>query len=245
MSDIENYYINIIEKIEKLVNDSEIDKAIFMLEDELSAPYIPINFQDILEAKLLELNANRKYFSNILRYENFDRDKLLRSIIEQNRINIYAMETFFNRYDKNISKAEFQFFQNILISNEIRNNDKILVVESLVFSEIKGMMNFYNINLNKSFEIDLNNIKSVMSLPLYNEILNIISDLALKEPSVFEMSKNILLSIFYYYYPIIPDFDSKDLAKGIFDYILFSLQGTNLNDNEITKVISRIVKDIF
>lgn len=241
MSDLENYYIGIIEKIEKLVSDFAIDKAIFILEDELSAPYIPLNFQNILENKLFDLTAEKKYFSNINKYENLSKEELLKSIIEKDALNIFAMENFFNRYRTNFNKSDLIFFENVMISKTFKNEYKILMIENLIYAEIKAKIRFYNINHNKEYEINLEDITITIANPLYTEILNIISNLSLKEPSIFEMAKTILLLIFHYYFPMTPNFDSKYLAKGIFDYILFSLQGNDFKDNEINNLIMKII----
>lgn len=245
MSDLENYYIGIIEKIENLVSDSQIDKAIFILEDELSAPYIPLNFQNILEEKLTNLTADKKYFSHIKKYENFSKEELLNSIVEKDALNIFAMENFFNRYRNNFSKSDLSFFENIMLSKTLKNEYKTLIVENLIYAEIKGTINFYNANFSKEHKIDLENLTIITASNLYNNILSIISDLALKEPSVFEMAKTILLLIFHYFFPTEPNFDYKDLAKGIFDYILFSLQGIDFKNNEINDLILKITSHIF
>lgn len=245
MSDIENYYCGIIEKIEILVNDSKIDKAIFIIEDELSAPYIPINFQNILESKLFDLNAEKKYFSNIKKYENLSKEELMKSIIDKDTLNVFAMENFFNRYGKSFSKSDLVFFEEIMISKVIKNQYKTLIIENLIYAEIKGEIKFYNVNYNKEHQINLENICIIIANPLYNDILAIINDLSLKEPSIFEMAKTVLLLIFNYCFPATPDFDHKDLAKGIFDYILFSLQGNDFKSNKINDLITKITKNIF
>ena len=64
MSYLEKIYNKIFEDIGKIVEKKKNKLAIEILEDELHAPYIPINSQEQFEEKLLEVTFEKNYLND-------------------------------------------------------------------------------------------------------------------------------------------------------------------------------------
>lgn len=242
MSEINNYYQSIIDKVNDLIEQKNYDEAIFLLEDELDTPYIPIEFQTVMEELLINANADKNYFSGLNKVENLNRKQLLDAIFSNNKLNTSALHLFFERYHNSLVEDELLIFEDHFINRKIDNQEKTSLFEAIAFQQINKNFRFYNSNLKEEFEINPTNALIFEQIPLYIECRNIINDLASKEPSLLNFCFNILLSIYQYYFPLIPNYDPKNMAHSICNYMLSTLQGKSVEKNEVTELIKKIIQ---
>lgn len=241
MSDINTYYKSIISKVKKMINQKKYDDAIFILEDELETPYIPVEFQTELEDMLINISADKNYFEGLSKIEHLNRDQLLNKIFENNKLNSSAIHLFFERYSNNIKEKELLYFENVFLNRNLNNDEKTLLFEALAFQRIDYTFKFYNKNVKEDFEINPINTLIFEQIPLFKNSQKLIDDLASKEPSLLNFCFNILFLIYKYYFPVIPSFDYKELSKSIFNYMISTLQGEKIKEDEITKLIEKIL----
>lgn len=241
MSNINTYYKDIISKVKKLINQKKYNDAIFILEDELEAPYIPIEFQTELEDMLISISADKNYFEGLNQIEHLNREQLLNRIFDDNKLNSSAIHLFFDRYSNNIHEKELLFFENVFVNRNLNNDEKTMLFEALAFQKINYNFKFYNRNVKEDFEINPINTLIFEQIPLFINAQKLINDLASKEPSLLNFCYNILFLIYKYYFPIIPNFEYKELSKAIFNYMISTLQGEKIKEDEITKLIEKII----
>ncbi len=241
MSEINNYYQSIIDKVNKLIEEKQYDEAIFLLEDELNTPYIPIDFQTIMEDLLITANADKNYFSGLNLVEKLNRKQLIEAIVSNNKLNTSALYLFFERYQNKIDEEELLIFENHFVNRKIDNEEKTSLFEAMAFQKINNNFRYYNNNLKEEFDINPIETKIFEQIPLYIETKDIINSLASKEPSLLNFCFNILLAIYKYYFPLIPNYDPKDLAHSICNYMLSTLQGKSVDKNEVTDLIKKII----
>lgn len=242
MSDIEKYYDEIIAKAEKMSQDKKYDDAIFLIEDELEAPYIPLDKQTILEDLLLQIKADKSYFSELYDVENLDRKQLMNKVFENRKINPSALWLFFERYNSDLKENEIDFFEDILVSKSVSNEDKNSLFEMLICFGVDKNLKYHNQNIGETFNINPIETSLFEQIELYNNTKKIIDDLTSKEPSLLNFCYNILTLIYKYYFPSVPNYDYKDLAKSIFSYMYNTLRGEKINNDEITSLIIKILQ---
>lgn len=241
MSEINTYYQEIIAKVKKLIEDKRFDEAIFILEDELEAPYVPVEFQAIMEELLMSATVDKNYFQGLSQIENFNQQQLLSSIFEKNTLNSSALLLYFERYHNILNDDDFCVFENIFVNRITENDDKILLFETLSFYKINYNFRFFNKHFKEEYQINPTTTLIFEQIDLYKNSKNLINELAIKEPSILNFCYNILLTIYKYYFPTIPDFDYKELASSIFNYMINTLQGELITENKITKLINEII----
>lgn len=243
MSSLTDYYKDMIKKIKKLIENKNYDDAIFLLEDELEAPYVPIEFQTELEELLLTVNAEKNYFSGLNKVENLNRSQLLKEIVDENKINSSALQLFFERYQNNLTQEELSYFEDIFIDRKINNEEKTMLFEMISYFQVESSFRYFNVNIKEEFNITPNKTLIFEQILLFKDTQKIIENLSSKEPSLQNFCLNILLLIYKYYFPLIPDFESKELAKSIFNYMLATLQGEKVTVDNITKLIEKIISN--
>lgn len=239
--DLTKYYEDIIKKANELIEQKKYDEAIFILEDELDAPYIPVEFLTQLEDLLIFANAEKNYFEGLSNVESFSRDKLLRQIYCDNKFDTSALMLFFERYANSITDKELNFFENIFVNREVDNQNKTMLFETLSFYKIDVNVRFYNTWLKEEFSLNTLNTKIFEQIDLYKNAQKLINDMTSKEPSLTSFCSNILLIIYKNYFPVIPNFDFKELSKSIMNYMISALQGEKTEKNEITEIIEKII----
>ena len=114
--------------------------------------------------------------------------------------------------------------------------------EMLICFGIDKNLKYHNQNIGETFNINPIETSLFEQIELYNNTKKIIDDLASKEPSLLNFCYNILTLIYKYYFPSVPNYDYKDLAKSIFSYMYNTLRGEKINNDEITSLIIKILQ---
>lgn len=140
MSNLEKFYNKIFEDIEILVEEKKINLAIEILEDELDAPYIPINFQEKFEEKLLELKFEKNYLNDEKKIEKISKI----DFFEKNEKKISDLDViyFFKKFEKNLSENEIQMLIKKMESKDISNSKKIIILENIKNLKINKTLYF-------------------------------------------------------------------------------------------------------
>lgn len=201
-----NYYIDIVEKIEKAISENNYNLASKLIDDELNAPYVPKDVFDklnILKAKLPYNETNSSLNDEkIIEYLNGSFEKQLIAVEQLNKKNLRDYLDICNAY---LSKEGFI-------------NAKVLLIYSLIEQEISEEINYNNNGINYCF------IPKFCLLP--NESLGfkkankLIEDKFMKDPSLMQMSKSLLYKECLLALPLtIEEDEASDLADKIINYV--------------------------
>lgn len=176
-----NFYEEIIEKINNLIKNNQIEEALRIIQDELSMPYVPKQYEQVFKKLLIELESKRttktrKYYSRdeiidiFANYEQYKEDFLL-------EISTYFEEQNWKGYEKIINKI-FQL-------PNLNKNIKIIIYNALTIQEINYdfIINGVKVNPSKNKTIFETNfaIKNMVDLEEYN----------FKNPSLYDLCKEI------------------------------------------------------
>jgi len=248
-SNEKNYYDITIKKIESLIDKNNNKEAYTILKEELSAPYIPNNYEKIFSKLFYKVNSkiyineninpNGIIFSKIpLILRSDSADEITPSFISQikniNLRNYLSDIKYFmiNKKQSNISKS-------IILEYLIDQKINILI-------ELKYSHGIYNINPSQ--------IQKIHNLKLFeNTFLFLKEFLENKNVSMFKQSLTILELYMLNYFPILCDKNDHDplkLSISICKYIEGLLNTKiscldfkdkyNINNDNIVKYLDNI-----
>ena len=202
------------------------------------ARYFKVSLDILLETNIIPLSIDQLK----IEIENLDRKQLMNKVFENRKINPSALWLFFERYNSDLKENEIDFFEDILVSKSVSNEDKNSLFEMLICFGVDKNLKYHNQNIGETFNINPIETSLFEQIELYNNTKKIIDDLASKEPSLLNFCYNILTLIYKYYFPSVPNYDYKDLAKSIFSYMYNTLRGEKINNDEITSLIIKILQ---
>lgn len=201
-----NYYDELITEIKNDIKNNNFDDALQKIKNELSLPYIPSNIEPELH-KLLELipvSSNNTLISDeqIVSYLNGNQSMQLRAVQELDKKNLRDYIDIINDF---LTKSDYI-------------NAKVLLIESLIRQEISEEINYVKDGISYTF------IPKYIRLPEeslgYIKAIELLKDIYMKEPSKFELSKQLLYKECIFALPI--SFDEEEaliLAQKIESYI--------------------------
>ncbi len=153
------YYIDIKKTIEKLIDNEEYSKALKLINEELSMPYIPMDFENYLIDNLKRIPAEKIGSDFTLSLEKVV-DLLIQ--LDENKENFNELINQLKKYNLSQNKEEISYFFSK--TKNIRNRIKVfdILCESNVDIELEyGNPNkVIAINKNKEFNKDLKVIKN-------------------------------------------------------------------------------------
>ena len=200
-----NYYEETLEKINKHLNNKEVDEALKIIERELEVPYLPKEFND----ELIRLyNENRKAESFKLDDDNLE--DYLSSTKEKQLIAV--------DYLNNKNLRDYIDICNKYLCSDGFINAKVLLVDSLIRQEIgediKMTNNGLEYNFIPKYLLPIEESDGYLSGKKYLE------DIYLKEPSKLKMGMDLLYKELIMNLPInLIDEEGIILAKKIEEYI--------------------------
>ncbi|MBQ9899705.1 MAG: DUF3196 family protein [Acholeplasmatales bacterium] len=118
-----NYYDDILNKINELINNNDINKALSIVEEELRAPYLPKDFNEKLLSIYDNFHKNNPFIMNDEMIEDFlysTNEKQLIAVDQLNKKNLREYIDLCNEY----------------LTSKGFINAKVLLVDSLIRQEI-------------------------------------------------------------------------------------------------------------
>lgn len=118
-----NYYDDILNKINELINNNDINKALSIVEEELRAPYLPKDFNEKLLSIYDNFHKNNTFIMNDEMIEDFlysTNEKQLIAVDQLNKKNLREYIDLCNEY----------------LTSKGFINAKVLLVDSLIRQEI-------------------------------------------------------------------------------------------------------------
>lgn len=180
--DLNKYYDSILEKVDKLIKENEFEKAMEMLQDELDAPYMPLDYISKFEEKLIDTEYNYNYNNPKNTYQNLSKLELIDLIIKNKEDAEMALINLFDRFHEEFDEMDYAFFKKILLDKKIENNIKVMAMNLMQINSIDLTVDFYNKNLNKVFTIEISEFKNIEQIEFFREVRDCIYDQTAKEP---------------------------------------------------------------
>ena len=175
-----NYYDEILDKINSLIENKEFDEAKRIILNELDMPYIPLEIDNKLKLALDEVKFNSMIINNslsdedIVSYLNQDENHQLLAVNELNKRNLREYKNIVNDY---------------LLSNGFKNG-KVLLIDSMINQEINDEFKYKDNDIEYIF--NPSKIKPITKNESYLLCLNKLNDIYMKEPSLLIMANQLL-----------------------------------------------------
>lgn len=200
------YYEKLTIDIQELIESKQYEKAKNLIENELSLPYVPAETEAKLRDyyELIPKDVIFKALSDedIVLYLKSDPAKQLRAVEELNKRNLRECIDICNEY----------------LSSDGFVNAKVLLIDSLIRQDISEEIHYTNNGLEYTF-IPKYVVPVEISLG-YTKAIKILSDAYMKEPSKFELAKELVFKECLIALPMNYDEDEgKELADRITNYI--------------------------
>ncbi len=243
MNNIEKFYKKTLEEINNLIEKNELEKAIDMIEDELEAPYIPIEYLEKFEELLLEIKFQKNYKEESTFLKKIDKNDFLKNFNNKNQISeiIY----FFEKFQNTFTEIEKNTIYNFLQDKNIENNKKILIAECLKKIDNNRDFTFYNSNLKKLFKLDMRNLNFIESIDFFIMANKMLNNLIYKEPTLIEISYTIIYSFYEYFFPdFILGYSYEDFVFSIINVVENILKGKTIKETKASKDIMKVINKI-
>ncbi|RKX66969.1 MAG: hypothetical protein DRP42_01805 [Tenericutes bacterium] len=192
---MKNYYKDILVQIEKHIDMNEDDKALTLIREELSLPYIPMETEKELH-KFLEL-VNSKLISE----KPFDIQKIFELINSPKFDGIDKLGTV-----EMLAKANLREY-DVEIKEILHNKNKIVPfvfkVRLLMLLKEQNIDNKYELlNVdNKQITIDLKDVTLPQDNLAFAAESNRVNVLLERHPGVFTVALNLLENFYYAMFP--------------------------------------------
>ncbi len=201
---MENYYNEIIEEIKNAMNKGEIEEADYLLKKELSMPYIPQDVEETLH-KLKKDLAYAKSDKRNLHEESLEDllSKLRHGKAQSQLAAANALQ------DRNLRSC-VEELQNYL-GKDPCPEAAALIIEALAEQEIDDEFTLKKDGIEYTFFAD--EVVPVTKSKGLLKALDLLQDEYLKNPSVFQLAKSILIHKVYLYLPLTYEEEEAEYLK--------------------------------
>jgi len=202
-----NYYDEAIIKINKFIEENKINDAIDLIEEELKAPYLPIDFEKKIKdihskISISKTNNQRLTYDEIEEYLFSTYEKQLIAVVELNNYNLRDYVDLINRY----------------LTSDGYINAKALLIDSLVKQEISDEIKYSNEGIEYTFIPKF--VLPVEESDGFINAINYINEYYMKEPSKLLMAKDLVYKEALLSLPLNLEAEEGEiLAKKAIDYI--------------------------
>ena len=200
-----NYYDDILNKINELIKNNDINKALSIVEEELRAPYLPKDFNEKLLSIYDNFHKNNTFIMNDEMIEDFlysTNEKQLIAVDQLNKKNLREYIGLCNEY----------------LTSKGFINAKVLLVDSLIRQEIGEEIKMDKDGLLFEFipkyQLPIEESDGYLSGKKY------LNDYYLKEPSKAKIALDLLYKEMIMNLPInMNEEEGIEIAIKIIDYI--------------------------
>ena len=243
--EVSKYYDDLI----KTISDEWINKnyslAIELLNEELSQPYIPYEYEQLMEDMLFSYNRELKLNEIDSKIKNMSIDDMIVNIFVNNKFNVYLFELFIEKFGDDINESHLNIIQLWLLSKYISNTDKFRILDSLYNLGINHQFKFYNANINQETIINSVDYKSNSYINEYKKVYDILYEMHNKEQVLFNFENDVLEYCAHYYFPTFPFSGYKNLANAIYYVVNSFMDNLKLNFNKLNddeKIVYKIIE---
>ncbi len=208
----ENYYEQLLNKLEKDFLEEKYDEAKTLIDEELKMPFVPKDVLEKLEKYQEQLSIlNKKEKRQVILTE----DELRNYLKADFQKGQYALKTLHNSN----ARMYLDVIKEILLDKEVKHTLKSLLIQILVLQQIDVTIdycdedgNLYSVNIK-----ELPDVLQQESIPLIYEKMSMIIK---KDPYFLNQCQEILINAVYDHYPLLINVSEVDkYAYSIIRYV--------------------------
>lgn len=241
-NDIEVYYAQVSQTIIKLIKATEYQAALELIDNELAAPYIPINFYNYFlqtktdVEKLFREQEFQKDLSNATKLQMWNKTFNTQTA----HVDLAYLNLMLDKYADQIDELDLVMFQQILNHKKVDNSDKTYLISILKELGVDHTFELWNSFLKTSFMIN----PKLVVLP-NEQVVGIASSLEehfFKDPSKLEIALNLLQVLQIKFFPNQINFPINDIINTIINVTNALFGNTTLMSNSITNLFEEFLK---
>ena len=241
MSNINDYYQKLSQDLLTYIQNQEYEKALSIIDEELSQPYIPnehyinlINTKDEIEEKLQEITYQNE-IESLSKLQVWDKIHDTKN----NKIDVVFLNVFFAKFDNDIDASDFAIMQKILLDKKLSNAEKTILISSLIDNNINHSFDYYNNYLNKTIRFNTLELSNNESTQYANQIHQVIEKHFLKDPSRFQIANSLLQLLVIEFFPLKISFNKNEIEQTIIEIVNSLFDQTDVKENEISKLLNK------
>lgn len=220
-----NYYEELIEKLENLIKDNKNTEVLKILNEELSLPYVPKEYEEKFHQLLLEVLPEKQTKKSF-----FSRDELITLINEHKKYDVSFLLDISNGFNEYNWIGYEKQIQDIFDLKNLDNKIKCSIYNSLVIQNIDYDFLINNIKLNpfKNKTIFETNfaIKNLMNLDKKD----------LKDKTINSICEKIFFIYLMNEFPKCMNFEYKDISGELISIAEVMIGNRNIEElNESEK----------
>ena len=222
-----NYYDEILKKIYSLIQDEDYDKALFLVNNELSVAYIP---KDV-EVKL------REYFE-IIKESTYKTISISDEDIEEYLFKDENHQLIAVQQLNSKNLRDYLDLVNKYLSSNGYKNAKVLLIDSLIRQEIGEEIHYDDGGIEYNFIPKY--VIPIEQSPGYLSAKKIIDEEFMKFPSECKIANELLYKQAIINLPINIDVcEANEIASNIIAYVNKAFNNDSLNeDNSVNSVLN-------
>lgn len=240
------YYLKILEKSWKLVQENKIEIAINYIQEELETSYLPSKMENYFNI-MIKLIRNYGYEKRNEEIKNLNATSLIQILLKDFPKNLGIFDYLTTKTLGFFSKDDLDHFRFIFTSEKYSNNLKFecifLLNEIIDFNNEK--IKFINSNTKQTIELKLGTeLVSKKLDAFYEKTYKAINDLIFQNPSLEEMANSLVDKIVIYYWPFLPNnnINPEHLGKYIVNYLYYSINNKTKKIDKNNPIINLICK---
>ncbi len=228
-----NYYDELIQKIEKLIEENKLKEALILIEDELKMPYIPKIYEDKIINLYEKLNPN---IDSKIKQTYFSKEEIIEMILDYEKYDVQFLIDLCSNLDVYNWNNNTDDLQNIFNFKNLDNKIKSIIYNTLATQGIDYNFNIKNQIINPSknktiFETDFS-IKNLISLSKKN----------IENPGIIEVAQKIFFIYLMNQFPKSLFFEYKDISNEFINIseVMLGIKSNNdltLEEQKIYKII--------
>lgn len=240
---MESSLLKLIKTTEQLIKDKKEDQALKLLEDDLKNPLYTLEEQEMIQVKINALKKFIKQTNVDERWAKATKSDLIKYFNNEG-YEIALLDKLFDKYGKDMNETDYLKLQQVFLDDSVSNEMKITYLNIFKDYDVKHTFKYHNTNMNITFDIDLTKDFSIGMDETIFKIYDKLQALYFKETSKDQLAKQIIYSIYYYYfgdYKKLP-YSYDDLFNHIVDYVEHAFNNISPASGEFADWLNKILK---
>lgn len=244
MDNIDKYFDETIQKINKLKTEHKFHDAIELIEQELTSSYIPLRLIQTFEQLYMDISRESMIYDVKQKFNKMSKTEMLANIYKDGKIDLNVLSFFLSKFLKEIDQYDLQYINKIFIDKNLGNSEKIVILNQLKIANVNHNFDYFNSITNERFMINSSSNFEIESQSYYENVNKLIDKELMKEPSLILLAKDLLQIIYEHFFNRdAMKYTTNELANHLTNYVKKHFDNSIMVDEHFEKWIANIMKN--
>lgn len=238
---IKEFYSEVVKKILDLVNKEEFDKALEILDEELSQPYVPNELYHNLNQIKIEIEqqlTENKYNNKVAKLSKLEIWNFVYNEKTHKFDNVY-FNILLSKFNEQFDDVDYAMINKIFLDKKVDNVSKSIMIHDLREMKVNHDFDLYNDYLNKTFKI--NPFKNIELDEQVVKLANELDEIFSKNPSKSEIALSLLQVLATKFIPQTIKFNNNDIIKTVVNMTNSLFSEEDIIENEISSILREYI----